>query len=132
MKRKILTALFLFFIFSAHAFAASSDGRVWASAGLKTGTVAINVELANTGIMPSAEYSILVVVSSLTNATVDFEAWNSDMTVKIRSQRIHLLARGFINTRLTLEYPIAQDVIMILKNITALTSAEIQGSIFVE
>jgi hypothetical protein len=132
MKRIIVAVLLLLLLFSAQVFAAGADGRVWSTTGLKTGSVAANVELANTGVMPSAEYSILVVVSSLTAATVDFEAWNSDMTIKIKSQRIHLLARGFINTRLTLEYPIAQDVIMILKNITALTSAEIQGSIFVE
>lgn len=132
MKKILLAILFLFFIFTAQAFAASADGRVWATTGLKTGSVAANVELANTGVMPSAEYSILIVVSTLTNATVDFEAWNSDMTVKIKSQRIHLLARGFVYPRITLEYPIAQDVIMILKNITALTSAEIQGSLYVE
>jgi hypothetical protein len=132
MKKIFYGVLLAIVLLCSTVFAADQKEKVWATTGLKSGSVAANVELANTGIMTSAEYSILVVVSTLTAATVDFEAWNSTMTVKLKSQRIHLLARGFEYPRLTLEYPIAQDVIMILKNITALTSAEIQGAIFVE
>jgi hypothetical protein len=130
MKKGILAILFLFFAFSAQAFAAGADGRVWASEGLKTNPAA-NAMFADTGVLPSAEYSVFLMFSCSANTTVDFEAWKADLSAMINSQRFHLTARQPYTTRITVNYPIGQDVRMRLKNITAVTG-EVQGAIIVE